>query len=128
MPPKPFSLPTPETFTLPNGLGVTLVPYGTVPKATVYLAIDAANVDETPQQVWLADLTGTLLKEGTRTRSAEAVAESLAKMGGSLDVGVGADVTSISADVLSEFAGWRSRRSSPTSPSTRRCRRRNCRD
>ena len=28
--PKPFTLPTPESFTLPNGLGVTLVPYGTV--------------------------------------------------------------------------------------------------
>jgi zinc protease len=101
--PKPFSLPTPESFTLPNGLGVTLVPYGTVPKATIYLAIDAANVDETPRQVWLADLTGELLKEGTRTRSADAIAESLAQMGGSLAIGVGGDVTSISADVLSEY-------------------------
>jgi zinc protease len=101
--PKPFALPAAETLTLPNGLGVTLVPYGTVPKASVYLAIDAGNVDETAQQVWLADLTGELLKEGTRTRSAEAIAESLAKMGGSLRVGVGPDVTSIAADVLSEF-------------------------
>ncbi len=83
---------------------MTLVPYGTIPKVTVHLAIDAGNVDETPQQVWLADLTGALLKEGTRTRSAEAVAESLAKMGGSLGVGVGLDVTSITTDVLSEFA------------------------
>jgi predicted Zn-dependent peptidase len=103
--PRPFTLPTSDTYTLPNGLGVTLVPYGTVPKARVHLAVDAANVDETAQQVWLADLTGELLKEGTTTRSAEAVAESLARMGGSLDVGVGGDVTSISSDVLSEFAG-----------------------
>lgn len=102
--PKPFTLPPPERFTLPNGLGVTLVPYGTIPKATVYLAIDAGNVDETAQQIWLADLTGTLLKEGTRTRSAEAVAESLAQMGGSLGVSVGLDVTSITTDVLSEHA------------------------
>lgn len=100
--PKPFVLPTPETFTLPNGLGVTLVPYGVVPKATVYLAIDAGNADETAQQVWLADLTGELLEEGTRGRSSEAIAESLAKMGGSLAVVVGADVTSVSTDVLSE--------------------------
>lgn len=100
--PKPFNLPTPETFSLPNGLGVTLVPYGMVPKAMVYLAIDAGNVDETAQQVWLADLTGELLKEGTRTRSAEAIAESLAKMGGGLSIRVGGDVTSISTDVLTE--------------------------
>ena len=102
--PKPFTLPPPERFTLPNGLGVTLVPYGTIPKSTVYLAIDAGNVDETAQQIWLADLTGMLLKEGTKTRSAEAVAESLAQMGGSLGVGVGPDVTSITTDVLSEHA------------------------
>lgn len=102
--PRPFTLPTPDTFTLPNGLGVTLVPYGTVPKVTVYLAIDAANVDETAKQVWLADLTGALLKEGTTTRSSDAVADGLAKMGGSLDVSVGADVTALSSSVLSEFA------------------------
>lgn len=102
--PRPFSLPTAETFSLPNGLGVTLVPYGTVPKVTVHLAVDAANVDETAHQVWLADLTGALLKEGTRTRSSDAVADSLATMGGRLDVGVGADVTALSASVLSEYA------------------------
>jgi predicted Zn-dependent peptidase len=103
-PPKAFTLPTPESFTLPNKLGVTLVPYGTVPKATVHLAVDAANADENAQQVWLADLTGSLIKEGTTTRSSEAIAESLAKMGGSLNVGVGGDVTSITTDVLSEYA------------------------
>ncbi|HTU99411.1 MAG TPA: pitrilysin family protein, partial [Luteitalea sp.] len=102
--PKPFALPTAETFTLANGLGVTLVPYGTVPKATIHLAVDAGNVDETAQQVWLADLTGELIKEGTTTRTSEAIAESLAKMGGSLGVGVGQDVTTIATDVLSEFA------------------------
>ncbi len=103
--PRPFTLPAADTYTLPNGLGVTLVPYGTVPKVRVHLAVDAGNVDETPQQVWLADLTGELLKEGTTTRSAEAVAESLATMGGSLGVSVGGDVTSISTDVLAEYAG-----------------------
>ncbi len=102
--PKPFALPPAQTYTLPNGLGVTLVPYGTVPKVTVRLTVDAGNVDEMPQQVWLADLTGQLMKEGTTTRSAEAIAESLAKMGGSLSVGVGGDVTTVSTDVLSEFA------------------------
>ncbi len=102
--PKPFTLPAAETYTLPNGLGVTLVPYGTVPKVRVHLAVDAGNVDETAQQVWLADLTGELLKEGTTTKSSEAVAESLARMGGSLGVSVGGDVTSISTDVLTEYA------------------------
>ena len=103
-PPKAFTLPAADTYALPNGLGVTLVPYGTVPKVRVHLAVDAGNVDERAQQVWLADLTGELMKEGTTTKSAEAVAESLARMGGSLGVAVGGDVTAISTDVLSEYA------------------------
>ncbi len=104
-PPKPFTLPAATTYVLPNGLGITLVPYGTVPKVRVHLAVDAGNVDEAADKVWLADLTGTLMKEGTTTQSAEAVAEGFARMGGSLDIAVGADVTSVSTDVLSEFAG-----------------------
>lgn len=103
-PPRPFTLPAPETFTLPNGLGVTLVPYGAVPKVTIQISVDAGNVDEGPQQVWLADLTGQLMKEGTRTQSSAAVAERLARMGGGLSVGVGLDTTTVATDVLSEFA------------------------
>ena len=102
--PKPFTVPAGETFTLNNGLGVTLVPYGTIPKVTISLAVDAANADETASQVWLADLTGQLIKEGTTTLSAEALAERLAQMGGSLGVGVGLDTTTIGTDVLSEYA------------------------
>ena len=37
--PKGFSVPKPKTFTLENGMAVTLVPYGTVPKVTVRLAV-----------------------------------------------------------------------------------------
>lgn len=102
--PKPFTLPASETFTLPNGLGVTLVPYGLVPKVTSSLVVDAGNVDERAQQIWLADLTGQLMKEGTATRPAAAVAEALGRMGGSLSIGVGPDQTTVTADVLSEFA------------------------
>ena len=68
--PKGFSLPKPTTFTLDNGLGVTLVQYGTVPKATVHLGVRTGNVDEKANEVWLADLIGDMLSEGTATRSA----------------------------------------------------------
>ena len=42
--PKGFSVPAPRTFALDNGLAVTLVPYGTVPKVTVRLAVRGASV------------------------------------------------------------------------------------
>jgi len=101
--PKGFSVPKPKTFTLENGMAVTLVPYGTVPKVTVRLAVLTGNVNEAANQVWLADLVGDMLSEGTATRSASKIAEDAAKMGGSLDITVGENRTEIGGDVLSEF-------------------------
>jgi predicted Zn-dependent peptidase len=82
---------------------VTLVPYGTTPKVYVSAMVRAGNIDEGPQQVWLADLTTELLKEGTKTRSAEDVAGEFASMGGALELGAMADQTYARTDVLSEF-------------------------
>jgi predicted Zn-dependent peptidase len=101
--PKGFSVPQPKTFTLENGLGVTLVPYGTVPKVTVRLAVLTGNANEAANEVWLADLVGDMLSEGSATRTASQIAEDVARMGGSLDVTVGENRTEIGGDVLSEF-------------------------
>jgi predicted Zn-dependent peptidase len=101
--PKGFSVPQPKTFTLENGLGVTLVPYGTVPKVTVRLAVLTGNANEAANQVWMADIVGDMLTEGTATRTASQIAEDAAKMGGSVDVTVGENRTDIGGDVLSEF-------------------------
>jgi predicted Zn-dependent peptidase len=102
--PKGFSVPRPTTITLENGLGVTLVQYGTVPKATINLGVRTGNVDEKANEVWLADLMGEMLSEGTATRSASKIAEDVARMGGELDITVGENRIDIGGDVLSEFA------------------------
>lgn len=101
--PKPFVLPKRETFNLKNGMQVTLVPYGSIPKVTVRAVVRAGSLNEAENQTWLADLTGDLLKEGTTNRSATQIAEEAARMGGSIDVAVGADTSNITGDVLSEF-------------------------
>jgi zinc protease len=101
--PKPFTLPKKESFTLKNGIKVTLVPYGSVPKVSVAAIIRAGNLNESESQVWLANITGSMLKEGTTTRSNTQIAEEAARMGGSVNVGVGNDTTSVNGDVLSEF-------------------------
>jgi zinc protease len=103
-PPKPFTLPAAQTFALKNGAKVTMVPYGSVPKVTIRVVVDAGNISEGPNQIWLADITGRLLKEGTKTRSSEQIAQQAAGMGGSVTVGVGPDDTTIGGDALSEFA------------------------
>jgi predicted Zn-dependent peptidase len=101
--PKGFQLPTPTRLTLPNGMKATLVQWGSTPKVTVELAIAAGNAHETAEQVWLADLTGALMREGTPTRTAQRISEEAARMGGGLDITVAADTTEIATDVLSEF-------------------------
>jgi zinc protease len=101
--PKDFQLPVKQQFTLDNGLEVTLVPYGAVPKVSVRVVVRSGNINEKENQVWLADITGDLMKEGTTTRSSIQVAQEAAGMGGNVDISVGPDQTVISGDVLSEF-------------------------
>src|SRR5687768_715506 len=93
--PKDFTLPAKREFALPNGLQVTLVPFGTVPKATVSLAVRVGNVNEGPNETWLADVTGDLMNEGTVSRSSTEIAELTAGMGGGLAIGVGPDQATI---------------------------------
>lgn len=102
--PKPFSVPDASDFSLPNGMRVTLIPYGEVPKATVQLTVRVGNGDEAADEVWLADMTADLMQEGTTSRSAEQIAEDAAGMGGSVSIGVGANLTTVAGDALSEFA------------------------
>jgi zinc protease len=103
-PPKPFVLPAHHDIGLDNGARITTVAYGTVPKTYIELVIRAGNAQESDKEVWLSDLTGMLLREGTKTRNAKQLAEAAAEMGGDLDVNTTPDETIISLEVLSEFA------------------------
>lgn len=102
--PKDFSLPSKEVFQLDNGMTVILVPYGTIPKSTIQLVIRAGNLNEEPNQVWLADLAGEFLKEGTTSLDANQLAQKAASMGGEVNVSVSLDETDIGISVLSEFS------------------------
>lgn len=101
--PRDFKLPPKTAFTLPNGLSVTLVPYGTIPKVTVSAIVRVGNLNEKENEVWLADIMGDLMKEGTTTRSAGVIAEEAASMGGTVTINVAPDLTTVNGDVLSEF-------------------------
>jgi zinc protease len=101
--PKDFRVPEPRRFTLDNGLQVALVQWGAVPKVRVTLDVRTGNAFEKRNEVWLADLTGDLIREGTASRDATAISREAARMGGSLGIGVGGDSTTIGGDVLSEF-------------------------
>jgi predicted Zn-dependent peptidase len=101
--PRDFRLPAKETLRLPNGLSMTFIDYGSVPKVTVLAVVRTGNIDEA-ESTWLADVAVEMLKEGTATRSATDIAHEAAGMGGSLNVGAGAEQTSVGISVLSEHA------------------------
>ncbi len=102
--PKSYTLPAVETYTLRNGMQVTLAKLGGVPKTTIRAVTRVGNLNDgkTP---WISDLTADMLKEGAGGKSAAALATAAAQMGGDVNVSVGLDQTTVAMDVLSEAAG-----------------------
>lgn len=101
--PKNFNLPKKEVVEFNNGLKIVMVPYGSIPKATIRFSIKTGNIDENENQVWLSDLLADLLEEGSTSKNSKEIADEMAGMGGNLNIGVGAHTSSISSSVLYEF-------------------------
>ena len=99
--PRGFDLPEVTTYSLRNGLTVTMVPYGNVPKAIVRAVVMTGNVDD-GDQPYISDLTADMLEQGAGGLDAAGLAERAASMGGELGVGVGENRTFVTLDVLSE--------------------------
>jgi predicted Zn-dependent peptidase len=100
--PKNFNLPKRQMITLDNGLKASMVPYGTIPKATVSVVVRTGNMHEGPNEVWLSDLLAELLKEGTTSRTAAQLSEEVARMGGSLSISSTPTSMTFTGSVLSE--------------------------
>jgi predicted Zn-dependent peptidase len=102
--PKPFTVPASEAYALPNGMKVTLVPYGIIPKAAISIAVASGQLNQGKGHTGVAGLTADLFKEGTTTLNSDQLAAETARMGSSLSVNSDADQTEFSLDVLQEFA------------------------
>ena len=94
--PKDFELPEKDSKKLSNGLTATLVQYGNIPKVHVRIIIKTGNIHEGPEEVWLADLTGDLMAEWTRSMDFPTIARKVAAMGGEVNVSTGTNQTTIS--------------------------------
>ena len=101
--PKPFVFPKQDTYTLPSGMRVTMVQYGSVPKVAMQAIVRAGTLNEKAEQRWISDIVATMLKDGTAKRSAEQIAREMAEMGGSIFTTASNDKTTIGGEVLSEF-------------------------
>jgi zinc protease len=100
--PRPFKPAQPTFTTLANGLDVTFIDFGSVPKVTIAIAVRVGALNDR-ERTWLSDLTAELMKEGTASKTAEEISDAAAAIGGEVGIGVGADQTTLSMDVLSEY-------------------------
>jgi len=91
-----------ERFTLPNGIEVVILEYGTQPLASIRLDQRGGGSLASADRAGLGDLAATLLTRGTTTRSAVEISEAIEGVGGSLSSGSGPDFMNVSATVLTD--------------------------
>ncbi|WP_423601879.1 M16 family metallopeptidase [Sphingomonas sp. MS122] len=101
--PKAFTVPASETYSLANGMKVTLVPYGVAPKAVVSLVTYAGSVNE-GEDTWLALLAVDMMKEGAAGMTGAQIAQKSADMGGGLGTNASLESSTVTLNVLSERA------------------------
>jgi zinc protease len=79
--PRPYRFPEFERRTLPNGLGVWLVPLPDRELVSVHMLTDAGAAAEDESHAGVAALTAQLLVTGTRRLDAAAFAETTERLG-----------------------------------------------
>ena len=90
---------------LPNDLVWLFSPQTELPLVTLQLLIKAGTLEDPPGKEGLANLTASLLRNGTKSRSAAKIAEELDFMGASLSFAGGDDFATVSLTVLKKDLG-----------------------
>jgi zinc protease len=97
-----FVVPTFKRFKLKNGLEVVLAEFHDLPLVDFNLVIKSGGAANPPELAGLADMTRRMLDEGTKTRSAPAIADELATLGAVLGGGSSWDSSNASLSVLTK--------------------------
>lgn len=101
-PEKPFTPPPRVERTLPNGLRVIAVRYGSIPKLSAILTVKAGLAVDPPAKAGLAQFVAEAAQEGTTTRSSEQLKREVFALGASLSGAAGQDSTSFQMRGLAE--------------------------
>ncbi len=101
-PAKSVNIPAVKESKLKNGLTVAVVEKPETPIVTVQLLAKSGALSEGRQKAGLADLTASMLTKGTKTRSAEQIAQEMEFFGGSINSGAGWNSSSVTISVTSD--------------------------
>ncbi len=99
--PRAYAFPSFTRHTLPNGLRIVIAPVRKLPLVTVLALVDAGSVADPAGQEGVAQLTASLLTEGTGSLSGAALAELVESMGSTLDAGADWDSSVVKLTTLS---------------------------
>lgn len=102
LPAKDVKFPPYQIRTLPNGLQVIAVSHHEQPAVSLRLIVRAGSAQDPENRPGLATLAATLLDQGTATKSAEQVAQSIDSIGGAMGVGASLDLSSVFAAVMKD--------------------------
>lgn len=94
--PRPVQFPDLQKFTTKNGIDVYVVENHEVPLISAQLVIRAGTMDDEQ----LAEMTASMLGEGTKSRSKAKLDEEIEFVGGRLGAGAGVHDTSVFTQVL----------------------------
>ena len=95
-----MQVPTPESFTLPNGLTVMLAQRRGLPVVAANLVIRTGSDSNPADAPGLANFVAGMLDQGTATRSAPQIADDVAQLGATLSTTSSMDASTISTRSL----------------------------
>ena len=101
-PAQTLHLPPHEKLVLKNGLTVLLMEKRGVPLVNVFALVKTGSAADPTGQEGLASATASLLRKGTKARTAQQFAADLDFIGGSFGADAGPDFTTISAEFLTK--------------------------
>ena len=109
-PPQPLAardvkFPPYEIRTLPNGMQVVVVEHHEQPIVTLRLLVRAGAASDPAKKQGVAVLTSALLDQGTTTRSAAEIADTIDSIGGALATGAGTDLSYVNVLVMKDSLG-----------------------
>jgi zinc protease len=99
---RPMQFPPFQEVRLPNGLQLLVVENHELPVLSVSLALPAGSRYEPAGMEGLAGLVAELITKGTRTRTADQIAERIEGVGASLSAGADDDYFTIGTTVLTD--------------------------
>jgi zinc protease len=99
---RKVNFPKSEEATLKNGLRVIVVRRSGVPLFTTQVLVKSGGEVDPPALAGLADMTASLLTEGTTTRTAPQIAEAIDSLGASIDSEARWDASIASVSGMSE--------------------------